>query len=73
MHQDGTEDIVETYLANILTDDVKAGIVDTWQEVDLTSLGICTGLYFTMDSRDSGAYGMNTPSYFCIDKLVVKE
>ena len=73
VHQDGTEDIVETYLANILTDDVKAGIVDTWQEVDLTSLGICTGIYFTMTSSDTGDYGMNTPSYFCIDKLVVKE
>lgn len=70
---DGTEATVEYYLANILTSDVKAGIVNTWEEVDLTSLGICSGIYFTMESTDSGEYGMNTPAYFCIDKLVVKD
>lgn len=73
VHQDGSEDTVETYLANVLTDNVKEGLVSTWQNVDLSSLGICTGIYFTMESSDSGAYGMNTPAYFCLDKLVVKD
>ena len=26
-----------------------------------------------MKSTDSGAYGDNTPAYFCLDKLMVKE
>lgn len=44
-----------------------------WTYVDLSSLGIVEELYFTMTSTDSGQYGMNTPGYFCLDKLAVKE
>lgn len=44
-----------------------------WKYVDLTSLGAVNELYFTLSSTDSGAYGMNTPAYFCLDKLMVKE
>lgn len=43
-----------------------------WMYVDLSSLGVVNELYFTLDSTDSGAYGMNTPAYFCLDKLMVK-
>ncbi len=43
-----------------------------WKYVDLTSLGAVNELYFTLDSTDSGTYGMNTPGYFCLDKLTVK-
>ena len=44
-----------------------------WTYVDLTPLGIVEELFFTMSSTDSGQFGMNTPAYFCLDKLAVKE
>ena len=44
-----------------------------WAYVDLTALGEVNEIYFTMSSTDSGEYGMNTPGYFCLDKLMVKE
>lgn len=44
-----------------------------WKYVDLSSLGVVEELYFTMSSTDSGQWGMNTPGYFCLDKLMVKE
>ena len=31
-----------------------------------------TSVYFTLNSTDSGAYGMNTAAYFCMDKFQVK-
>ena len=43
-----------------------------WRYVDLTPLGEVNELYFTMKSTDAGAYGDNTPDYFCLDKLQVK-
>ena len=44
-----------------------------WKYVDLSSLGIVEEIFFTMSSTDSGQWGMNTPGYFCLDKLMVKE
>ena len=44
-----------------------------WMYVDLSSLGVVEEIYFTMSSTDSGQWGMNTPGYFCLDKLIVKE
>lgn len=43
-----------------------------WKYVDLTSLGTVNEIYFTMNTTDVGAYGANTPQYFCLDKLMVK-
>jgi hypothetical protein len=43
-----------------------------WEWVDLSSLGECYGLYFTMKSTDNSYNMMNTPSYFCMDKLSIK-
>lgn len=44
-----------------------------WMYVDLSALGTVDQIWFSMTSTDSGAYGMNTPAYFCMDKLMVKE
>lgn len=41
-----------------------------WEWFDLTPLGECAGIYFTVKSTDAGEYGDNTASYFAIDKLV---
>ena len=73
VHQDGSESEAVFYLANIISNDVESGIITKWTEFDLSGLGICTGIYFTIESSDTGAYGMNTPAYFCMDKLMLKD
>lgn len=67
---DETEKSVDVSLASYTNGDLT--INRGWKYVDLTSLGAVNELYFTMTSTDSGAYGMNTPGYFCLDKLTVK-
>ena len=48
-------------------------IVKTWEKVDLSSLGEVTTLHFALSSTDNNAYGMVTPSYFCLDQLTVSD
>lgn len=48
-------------------------IVDSWERVDLSKLGYVTKLRFNLSSTDVGEWGMNTPSYFCLDHLTVTE
>lgn len=43
-----------------------------WKYVDLSSLGTVELLYFTMSSTDSSEWGINTATYFCIDKIMAK-
>ena len=43
--------------------------MDKWTYVDLTELGQVDALSFTMSGSRTGQYGLNTPSYFCIDNL----
>ena len=44
-----------------------------WRYVDLSPLGEVNEIYFTMKSTDEGSWGDNTPEYFCLDKLIVKD
>lgn len=67
---DNSEKTVDVSLASGENGDLTA--TRGWKYVDLTSLGTVNELYFTMSSTDSGAYGMNTPGYFCLDKLQVR-
>lgn len=47
-------------------------IVDTWQWVDLSTLGEISGLKFSLTSSDADpTWGMNTPAYFAMDNLTV--
>ena len=48
-------------------------ILKEWKKVDLTSLGKVKKIVFTMSSTDSGQWGINTPTYFCLDQLKVTE
>ena len=74
VHPDGTESKAEFQLANIIdSNDVASGIITNWTQFNLSGLGICTGMYFTMESSDTSEYGMNSPSYFCIDKLILED
>ena len=58
------------YLADFRSaDSNKDYIVDQWTWVDLSSLGPVVNIEFTMESSDTGMFGMNTPAYFAIDNL----
>ena len=61
-------DSVNFYLADFRdSDNTKDYIVKDWQWVDLQSLGLVDSLVFSLSSSDVGAFGMNTPGYFCMD------
>jgi len=66
-------DTVDFYLADYrFTNNTQDYIVNTWNWVNLTSLGKIDSLEFLLSSTDNGAYGMNTPAYFCIDNFTTK-
>jgi hypothetical protein len=46
---------------------------DTWEWMDLSALGNVNYIRFTMESTDTGAWGINTPTYFLMDKLTVEK
>lgn len=46
-----------------------ADILDTWLYVDLSGLGVVSGLGFSFASSDTGQWGVNTPAYFAMDGL----
>lgn len=68
-------DTVEFYLADFRFDDNKLDyIVDAWTTVDLSSLGLVKSIEFALTSSDTDPnpdIGMNTPSYFAIDSIVI--
>ena len=72
--EDGNNtDTVEFFLADYRFEDNSSDyIVSDWQWVELSSLGAVKGLRFFLQSSDRGDYGMNTPAYFCIDNLYLK-
>jgi hypothetical protein len=61
---------IDVYLADFrFADNNQDFILNTWQSVDLTSLGNVYGLSFDLQSTDIGDFGMNTPAYFALDDL----
>lgn len=61
---------VDFYLADYrFADNAQDYIVDSWQIVDLTSLGAVGSLEFQLETTDVGQFGANTPFYFAIDDL----
>jgi hypothetical protein len=73
--EDGdTTGTVVFYLADFTNDNNdKDYIVRTWKWVGLDSLGVVSELRFSLESSDNGAWGMNTPAYFCLDNLNRKD
>lgn len=66
-------DSVHFYLADFrFADNSKDYIVDNWQFVNLASLGAVDSFGFILTSSDTGAFGMNTPAYFCVDNFSIK-
>ena len=63
-------DVIEFYLADYrFSDDSQDYIVDEWTWIDLRDLGDVSALEFSVSSSDIGDWGINTPSYFCMDDL----
>jgi len=66
-----TSGTVDFYLADYRFGDNSLDyIVETWEYVDLTSLGVVKSLEFSLSSSDVGEWGMNTPAYFAMDTVV---
>jgi hypothetical protein len=71
--EDGSEtDSVELYLADFrfVADSLDYFVTD-WRWVDLQKLGAVKKVKFSLESSDAGEYGINTPTYFCMDNLAV--
>ncbi len=65
-----TTGTIDYYLADFRASNSNDDyIIDTWEWVDLASLGEISKLRFSLSSSDNGAWGMNTPAYFCADQL----
>jgi hypothetical protein len=73
--EDGdTTGTVIFYLADFRDDDNgKDYIVRDWTWTDLSVLGKIKSVHFSLQSTDMGMWGVNTPSYFCVDNVNWKE
>lgn len=60
---------LEVYLADFRNG--KTEILNNWKWIELSTLGKVKSLHFSLSSTDNGDYGMNTPSYFCMDDVEV--
>lgn len=47
-------------------------ILNEWKDCDLRPLGKVDEICFRMESTDSGEWGINNPTYFCMDYFRVK-
>ncbi len=64
---------VDFYLADFRTPQ-SPGLIREWTQISLAGLGDIHKLEFTFSGSDMGDYGLNTPSYCCIDDIrVIKE
>ena len=69
-----SSDTIEFYLADYRFGDNDLDyIVKSWEWIDLSAIGKIDSLMFNLQSSDVGDYGINTPSYFCIDNIIVEK
>jgi hypothetical protein len=67
----GITGTVDFYLADFRFENNDLDyILNTWQPVDISALGVVESLQFSLTSSDVGEWGMNTPAYFAIDTIV---
>ena len=59
---------VEFYLIDFRTQK-SPGFAEGWHKVDLSVLGMVNKLSFDITGSDVGEWGLNTPSYCCIDEI----
>lgn len=58
---------VEYYLSDFR--DGKTFLSNKWNKVDLSTIGKVDRVTFSFDSSDKGSFGINTPTYACIDNI----
>ncbi len=69
-----TTEPIYHYLSDFRFEDNSLDYIqDSWEWVDLQSLGMVKELQFVMESTDSGDFGINTPAYFVMDNLTILE
>lgn len=61
----------EVYLADFR--DGKSVVVKDWLTVDLTAFDDIDSLVFTFDSTDKNNFGILTPTYVCVDNIVLED
>lgn len=67
---DGETKTVEYYLADFRNQDNKEHYyIDSWQWVDLTSLGKVKYISLDFESNKRNQYGITVPAYICLDNL----
>lgn len=63
-------DTVQFYLADFRdTNNANDYIIKDWTFVDLSSFGFVDSLTYTLASSDTSSFGINTPTYFCLDDI----
>lgn len=61
---------IEVYLADFRSkDNSKDYILKTWSYVNLEMFGMVDSFSFYFESSDTGAFGINTPQYLCLDNF----
>lgn len=66
----GDTNHIEYYLADYRMQDTNEHyILNTWEWVDLSSLGIVSDLQFSVNGSRSNNWGETLPAYFCLDNL----
>lgn len=69
-----SNDSINVYLADFRdSDDTNDYILKEWTYVDLAQFENIDTLSFTMHSSDVGMFGINTPTYFCIDDVTTTD
>lgn len=71
-YQDGnlSMDSINFYLADYrFEDNSQDYIIKDWTYVDVSSLGMADSLSLTVASSDIGQFGINTPTYLCVDNI----
>ena len=67
-------DSIDFYLGDYrFTDNTQDYLINEWTYLDLTSLGAADSLQITASSSDVGQFGINTPTYFCIDNVTTSD
>ena len=67
-------DTIHFYLADYRSEiNSEDYIIQTWQWIELSSLGSIDSLQIALSSSDIGEWGMNTPAYFCADQFYISD
>jgi len=65
---------IEFYLADFRAD-ISANdyILKSWTQANLSAMGIVDSVTYFFRSSDEGNFGINTPTYFCADRIAYNE